>query len=416
MDTPGDVAVIGGGVIGVATAYYLAERGIAVTLYEQQEICSGCSEGNAGQITAGHLPLNQPGTLWRNLRWLAQPTSPLYIPLRFDPALLAWLWRFQRACTARHVERATALLGQLGKASRQLFETLAAELSFDYHFEGRLELCRSEASWRATRHEAELLSGFGFTSEVLSAAQARQREPAIAGPIAGAVFFPESGYCDPRRFVTALAHAAAARGAVIRSNTPVSQIEGADNGAFRLAIPTGTATADAVVLACGAWTARLADRLGMRLPVQPGKGYHVDLQLPPSQRPRIPLVLVDDRIFVTPIGSHLRLAGTMELSGFNLKQRAPRLDALTRGARRYLGGIEADHVRHRWCHLRPMPADGLPVIGPVPAAPRIWIATGHGMLGLTQGPITGQLVAQALNGEPTDIDLAPFSPARFARR
>jgi len=413
VNGPRNVAVIGGGVIGVATAYYLAKGGRAVTLYEQDTICSGCSEGNAGQITPGHLPLNQPGTLLRNLRWLARPTSPLFIPLRFDPALFGWLWRFQRACGSRQVEGATRVLGLLGRASRQLYEDLASERAFDYHLEGRLEICRTEASWGSARHDAELLDRLGFASQILSPSEAQAMEPAIVRPMAGAVYFSESGYCNPRQFVVGLAQAAVEQGAAIETHTRVTDLAWQGEGAVRLSTTEGEYQADAAVLACGSWTPRLARRLRLRLPVQPGKGYHLDVDIPLQHRPRLPLVLVDDRIFVTPIGDRLRLAGTMELSGFNLKQRAARLDALAAGAGRYLAEIDPDRIRERWCHLRPMPPDGLPIIGPVPGSPRIWIATGHGMLGLTQGPITGKLVAQGISGEVPEIDLAPLSPSRF---
>ena len=179
-------------------------------------------------------------------------------------------------------------------------------------------------------------------------------------------------------------------------------------------IPHEEIRVNAVVLACGAWAPRLADRLGIRLPVQPGKGYHLDVERPEAA-PAMPVVLVEERIFVTPIDDFLRLAGTMEFSGFNLLQRPARIDMLAAGASRYLPGVQRAQERSRWCHLRPMTPDGLPIIGRVPQVPNVWIATGHGMLGVTQGPITGKLVADWIGDGKTSLDLSPLRPERFQK-
>ena len=412
QQTDSHTVVVGAGVIGVATAYYLARRGRKVTVLEQGDVCSGCSQGNAGQITPGHLPLTQPGTLWRNLAWVCKPTSPLFIAPRFDLGLLGWLWRFQRACNHAHLRRATEMLCRLGAASSVLFEQLAEELDFGYQNQGRLEVCRSESSFRAVCQEAELLRANGFEARRVPGREVADFEPAITAEVAGAVYFPDSGACDPQQFVLKLAAAAEALGATFRTHTDVQDLHVRDGRVTAVVTQHDRVAADAVVLACGSWTPRLARRLGLRLPIQPGKGYHLDITRP-APSPRIPVVLVEERVFATPLDDLLRLAGTMELSGFNLIERPARLDMLSQAARRYFTGAEGAEVRSRWCHLRPMTPDGLPVIGPSRRIANAWVATGHGMLGLTQGPITGQLLADwIVDGEPR-FDLAPLSPDRF---
>ena len=409
-----DAVVIGGGVVGAATAYYLARQGTQVTLLEQEELGSGCSHGNAGQVTPGHLPLPQPGTMWRNLRWLFKTTSPLYVAPRLDLGLMRWLWRFHQACNESHLRMATKILCALGEASATLFDQLVKDIDLRYENRGRLEICRTEKTLLAACEEADLLQECGFESQRLRGDQVQQFEPAIQTDVAGAIYYPNSGFCNPQALVGQLGAAAEALGAKIKQNTPVTDLR-IEHGRLVAAITAQEEiAADAAVLACGSWAPSLAKRLGMRLPVQPGKGYHLDIERPEAA-PAMPVVLVEERIFVTPIDDFLRLAGTMEFSGFNLKQRPARIKMLAAGASRYLPGVQQAQERSRWCHLRPMTPDGLPIIGRVPQIDNVWIATGHGMLGVTQGPITGKLVAEWISEGKTSLDLSPLRPERFGR-
>jgi D-amino-acid dehydrogenase len=404
--------VVGGGVIGASTAYYLARRGERVTLLEQNELGSGSSFGNAGQITPGHLPLPQPGTMARNLRWLFKRTSPLYVKPRFDLELLDWLLRFTRACNPRHLRKATAVLCELGEAAEDLFDELATELDFGYRKPGRLEVCRGQKSFAAVRAEAQLLSDFGFDYEILTGPDVSRFEPALTENVAGAVFFPRSGCCDPHELVVQLAKAARSCGADVREATKVVELNVRYGRAEGVVTPFGEIAADAVVLACGAWPPSLSRQLGVNLPVQPGKGYHLDVERP-AKCPTYPVVFVEEKIFINPLPRVLRLAGTMELSGHNLNQIPDRLQMLQVGASRYLPGINGARIMSRWCHWRPMTPDGLPVIGVTPWVQNVWIATGHGMLGLTQGPSTGKLLADWISEGRPRMDVRPLRPGRF---
>lgn len=418
QQTDSHTVIVGAGVIGVATAYYLALRGRKVTVLDQDDICSGCSRGNAGAITPGHLPLTQPGTLMRNLAWMCKPTSPLFIAPRFDIGLLRWLWRFHGFCNQAHLRRATEILCRLGAASSLLFEQLAEELDLGcqsqgrYQNQGRLEICRTESSLREVCHEAKLLEACGFESKRLRGKEVTDFEPAITGEVAGAVYFPNSGSCDPHQFILKLAEAAEALGATFRTHTHVKDLCVRDDRVTSLVTQDDEIAADTVVLACGSWAPQLARRLDLRLPIQPGKGYHLDITRP-AQSPKIPVVLVEERVFVTPLDKVLRLAGTMELSGFNLIERPARLNMLSQAAGRYFTDADKAKVQSQWCHLRPMTPDGLPVIGKTQRIKNTWVAAGHGMLGLTQGPITGQLLADwIVDGQP-QLDLTQLSPDRF---
>jgi D-amino-acid dehydrogenase len=410
--TAGHTVVVGGGVIGVSTAYYLAQRGQRVTLLEQGELCSGSSQGNAGQVTPGHLPLPQPGTLVRNLRWLLNSKSPLYVAPRLDVGLLRWLWRFQLACNSSHMREATEVLCRLGAASNELFDELRDSLEIPYHQPGRMEVCRGERCFAAACEEADLLEEFGFESQRLRGPAVREFEPALQADVAGAVYYPRSGYCNPETFVLRLAEAAQQLGVTLVTNKQVTDLCVENGRLTSVAAGDEIWEADAFALTCGAWAPQLARRLHLALPVQPGKGYHLDIERPESC-PRYPVVLMEERIFVSPLNDFLRLAGTMEFSGFNLQPRPQRLEMLAVGAGRYFPEVPHATVHSRWCHLRPMTPDGLPILGRAPEVGNVWIATGHGMLGFTQGPITGKLIADWIIDGEASIDVSACRPERF---
>ncbi len=406
------VIVIGGGAIGVSAAYYLAREGAEVTLLEQGEIGAGCSQGNAGQITPGHLPLPQPGTMWRNLRWLLRPDSPLYIKPSFLAEHMSWFMQFSRACTHRHMAQATGVLCRLGRLSFRLFHELARQKDFGFRVDGRLEVCVDEETLAGAKHEAMILSRYGFRYETLDGSALRRWLPQLQVPACGAVYYPDSGYCDPAAFVQAVAELAEQQGVTIRTGTPVRHVEVAHERVRAVVTDQGDFQADHYVLATGAWTPELVQPVGLDLPILPGKGYHVDYREAPGLPDR-PVVLVKDRVFVTPLGTRCRFAGTMEFSGFNRKIDTRRVALIEQAAGRAfdLSGTEVVDV---WCHMRPMSADGLPYVGPVPWVENLWIAAGHGMLGLTQGPATGMLLAEWIVRGVPELDLSPLRPDRYA--
>lgn len=405
-----DVVVIGAGSVGICTAYYLAFRGARVTVVDQGRVGKGCSEGNAGQITPGHLPLPQPGTMWRNLYWLTRRDSPLFIKPDLLVRHIDWFLKFARSCSHLQTARATRVLCELGRLSYRLFKQLAARVEFGFEEQGRVEVAADDATLANTVKEARLLRRYGFDFHVLSGREVRKWIPQMRGPVSGGVYYPESAHCEPYRFVRAVAGLAAAQGAeilegvrVLRFLTSGEQVEG-------VVTSRGPLAADYVVAAAGAWTPLLVKQLGIRLPVLPGKGYHVDFPAMPHL-PTRPLVLVRERVFVTPMNGRVRFAGTMEFSGYNLDLDERRLRLILAAAGRNFGA-SGEEVVDRWCHWRPMSADGLPFVGPTRRFPNLWIAAGHGMLGLTQGPATGWIVANGILGQVQEVDISPLSPDR----
>ena len=411
-----DVWVIGGGVIGVCAAHFLAERGVAVGLLERGEIASGASHGNAGWIFPSHsLPIPGPGAIRRSARWLLDPESPLYIRPRPRLSLLRWLWLFRAACTEARARESWRLRRALGTASLELYAKLAARpgLDFGWSPRGLVVACRSDAGLRELAAELDLLERAGGACERLDGAELRRRLPGLGPHLRGGAFFPDDAHLTPGDFVRGLARDLEARGVPVATHTEVLGVQRAPGRGLHLWTTRGDLEAESVVLAAGAWSPGLANALEVRLPIEAAKGYSVTVRRPPGA-PEIPVMLSEAKVIATPMGAHLRFAGTLELAGLDTSVNARRVRAIERGARELLPGLPPFEVVETWRGLRPLTPDDLPIIGRSRRCPELLIATGHGMSGMCQGPITGQLVAQLAAGEPPSLDLAPFSPDRFA--
>lgn len=416
--------VVGGGVIGLSCAYYLARGGANVTLLERDHVGAGASWGNAGTVSAGHPPLNRPGRVRGALRQMLDPTSPLYVEPRWDPTLWRWLVGFARYCTESHVEHAMEVMAPLGKNALALFERLIEEEKIEcrYRPDGYYDACASERGLDGARHEAVIIERFGYHPEIIDGDELRRREPEFSSELIGGVYYPEAAILAPSLFVARLADAVRRHGGRIREGVEVTGVE-ISSGTVRgvRGITDNTAnngdllSADAVVLATGPFSLGLARQAGVRLlPVQAGKGYHRDIDIGPNGAPRLRVacVLNESSVFCTPMGTFVRFAGTMELSGCNHVMRADRLRQLTRAAGQAFPALGTARPISEWVGLRPMSVDGLPIVGPLGDVEGLSVATGHGMLGLTLGPVTGEMIANlVLKGG--DSRLEELSPGRF---
>ena len=404
-----DVVVVGGGAIGVSAALELASRGARVTLLEQgAELAAGCSAGNAGLICPSHsAPIANPAALRQGLRWMLKSDSPFY--LRPRPSVMPWIARFVAASRAGRAEAGTRAIRELSLASLELHAALA-EVGIETSFERRgvLNVYETEDGLVAGTREAERSR---MRTEILEPEKARELEPSLGPSIAGAVYYPEEAHCDPLRFVHAVGRAAAEAGAEIRTGVEVRGLRRRD-GHVAVDTSEGELHPEAVVLAAGAWTSELARPLGVFLPLEAGKGYHVDLE-PAEGDPQVPVFMQESRVIATPLEGRLRLAGTLELAGLDLSISGKRVEAIRRAGARVLRGQEGRQTLEVWSGLRPCTPDGLPVIGRPAGIDGLVLATGHAMKGLSLAPVTGRLVAEVVTGEPPSHDLAPFSPNRF---
>jgi len=414
------VVVIGGGVIGVCAAYFLARREAHVTLLQRGELADGASRGNAGMISPGHPPINAPGRAVQALRSLRDPLSPLYVAPRWDPELIRWLWSFSRWCSDQHLEYSMKSLAPLGLATPELFDEIVGDegLDCDYRRSGYLEICRTPRGLENVRKEARLIARHGFEARELSRAELREREPTIRSDVAGGFAHAEGSTVNPSRFVVALAGAATRRGAVIRPHTSVERIEIEAGRVIAVLTEQGERIeADAAIISTGSYGGRLLEDLGCGLPIQPAKGYHEDRDPARAGTPplALPCLLVENSVFCTPMDDFVRFAGTLEFSGLNHDIRPERLGQLMRSASLFYDGVTHAEALDVWVGLRPCTSDGLPAIGPLPGISGLYVATGHGMLGLTLGPITGKLLSEQVLDGSASLPLGPFDPGRFLR-
>lgn len=408
-----DVVVIGGGAIGVCCALELSRRGARVVLLERgAELAWGCSAGNAGLICPSHgTPLANPAALRQGVRWMFKPDSPFYLRLR--PTVVPWLVRFVAASTAARAHASEVVVRQLSTASLALHAELAAEgLDTGFLRSGVLNVYETEAGLAAGKREAVSARAAGLPAELLDRAGAQGLEPALGGSPAGAVYYPGDAYCDPLRFVRAVGAAAAEAGAEIRTRVEAIGLRRRNGQVEAVVTTAGELRADVVVLAAGAWTPLLTRELGLYVPVEGGKGYHVDLERGAGD-PRIPIFLQEARVIATPLAGALRLAGTLELAGLDLSVDRRRVEAIVRAGRRAVRGLELRRTLEVWRGLRPCTPDGLPIVGRVPACENLVLATGHAMMGLTLAPVTGRLVAEIATGEAPSHPLEPLRPERF---
>jgi D-amino-acid dehydrogenase len=413
MDSRYEAVIIGGGVIGVCSAYYLAQKGVHVLLIEKGEIASGCSYGNGGLIVPSHAtPLASPGALGNGLRWLLDSESPFYIKPRLDLDLIKWLIRFALSSGKEQMLRALPAMRDLLLASRTLYDELSQTADFGFEGNGSLQVFLTEQGFRGGLAEAHLLERFDIPIKVMDGSQVYNLEPALRPNLVGGVYYPRDAHLDPFRFVAGLAEKVKELGAEILTGTEVLAFETKNGRIGGIQTTRGDIYPQKVVLAAGSWSPEVAHGLKLSIPIQAAKGYSITYEKP-AISPKIPLLFGEAHIVVNPLEGALRVAGTLELAGMDLSINTRRVTAIRKAAEQYLPGLDQARVLEIWRGLRPCTPDGLPILSRSEALENLFIAAGHAMLGMSLGPITGKLVSQVVNEEKTDFNLAPFRMDRF---
>ncbi len=423
MTERSDVLIVGGGVIGACVAQALAARGGAVTLLEREsEVCPAASAvyANCGLLVPSEVePLAHPGALGQGLRWLLDGSSPFYVKPRASLALARWLWLFRGACAPEAAQAHAPLLHELGEVSAALHDEFAggengdAGKAWRYHRDGWLFVYETAAGMAAAESAAAETRAFGVKVEVLSAAAVRERAPQVRpGSVVGGVLTPDDGHMDPAAFTRAIVARAQQDGVNVVTGAEVYGFEAGAGSVRAVRSTRGVFAAEQVVVAAGAWSPQLVRELGLRLPIEPAKGYSIDVARP-DDTSELPLCVGEAHVVLTPLGDSLRLGSTLELAGWDMRLRQKRLAGLRRAAARVVDLPEDGPVRQVWRGPRPLTPDGLPVIGRSPRHANVVLATGHCMLGLSLGPVTGKLVAEICAGDAPSIDVAPLRADRF---
>lgn len=410
-----DVLVVGGGVIGLACAHYLARSGLSVRIVERDRTGAGASYGNCGLLFFSDLPpLCGPGAIRHELIRTLKGTSPLYIKPRPDLSLAFWLLRFAANCTARHRDAAIRARHAILTVSGELFTDLFAEesLACDADHRGVLMVFSDPAALRAYAHTNRLLEPFGLAAAFLDRRAIHAMEPTLGQRVCGGWHHPQDSHLRPEALIGAWSAAVRKHGVIIEEACPLTQLTTRNGRVMTARTTKGRFTADHYVLAAGAWSPVIGRRLGLKLPVQPGKGYSITMARP-AVAPETPCYLYEPNVVLTPWKSGLRIGGTMEFSGFDTRLNDVRLGKLEQAAANYLRMPLDRRAVEEWTGLRPMCVDDLPIIDRVPHLNNLIVATGHGMLGLTTATGTGRLVADMILDRRPAFDPRPFSMGRF---
>lgn len=416
-----NVIVVGGGIIGLSSAYYLQQTGYRVTVLERSDFLDNCSYGNCGYICPSHfIPLATPGIVRQGLKWMFNAQSPFYVQPRFSRPLIDWGLKFIKSATREHVERSAAPLRDIALLSqREYEENWFTSPVFDvaYEHKGLLEIFQTAAAAEHAHHTVEKAQELGLDAVLLSYEELQAKEPHTKINGAGAIFFKCDAHLYPNRLMQALIAELRRRGVNLAAEEEVLRFE-TSNGAVRRVITARHAyTADAVVLASGAWSRDLAAQLDTRLPLMPGRGYSVTLEDAPYHVNH-PAILVEGRAAITPMdGNKIRFGGTMEVTATSTTPRYNRVQGILNAVRRFFPEFDVAMPPEEkiWYGYRPCSADGLPYIGRIKKYRNVVVATGHSMLGLSLGAGTGRLVSELIAEKAPSIDLRPFAVERFER-
>lgn len=408
-----NVIVIGGGIIGLCSAYYLQQEGHQVTIVEKSNFTSGASHINAGYITPSHfISLASPGTVYKGLKWMFNSRSPLYIKPRLDSDLLKWAWAFNKSATSSKVEKAIKPLLEINLMSKHLYEDLKSSKYFNFHYQNKgLLMCYKtdkvgEEEWEVGKRGIEE----GLKVENLSAIELKNLEPALN--VKGAIYYHSDAHMTPNDFMTQMLNYLKFRGVKVFESEEVVDIELSGCKLSELKTDKRNLQCDEVVLSSGSWSALIAKKLGLKLPIQAGKGYSINVKR--ETNITIPAILCEAKIAVTPMDGFTRFAGTMEMAGINNDVNPIRVNAIANASETYYKNLKIlDNETHgAKCGLRPCSPDGLPYIGRASKYDNLTIATGHAMMGWSLGPATGKLVSEIISERETSLEILPFNPER----
>ena len=409
--------IIGGGIIGLCSAYYLQKQGGQVTVIERGDITDGCSFGNMGYMSPSHfVPLASPGIIAEGFKYMLSSSSPFYVKPRLDVDFIKWAWHFYRNSTAENVKRSAPHLNNILQLSRQLINDMRDELgnSFDMEAKGCFMMCQGKDALDHEFHLADDAEKFGLVVDRLNAAQVQAMEPDVELNVAGAVLFKDDCHFNPGKLMTLLKDNLAKKGVQFILNTTVTGFEISAGKVNAVVTSNRKIEGDHFVIATGSWIPEVSKMLGIKLLLQPGKGYsytydHVEKNI------RYPAILVDGRCAITPWGHELRIGGTMELSGINNKVLVKRMQGIYDSAKSFYPGLKIDFppADKIWNGLRPVTPDGLPYISKTAEYNNVIVAGGHAMLGISQGTGTGLIVSQLVENKKTEIDIAAFRLNRF---
>lgn len=411
-----NIAIIGGGIVGLCSAYYLQKEGHQVTVFDKSDISHGASFVNAGILTPSHIiPLASPGMIAKGIKWMFNASSPFYFKPRFDLEFLKWAWYFHRSSTKLKVEKAIPVIKEVNLLSRDLFEGVKASGDLgDFQLErkGLLMMYKTDAAGEEEMKVAERAKQLELEVQLLDKQQLHAIEPNVEIAAKGAIHYQCDGHATPTEFIPKMVKYLTQNDVIIKTNEEVLDINVSSQKINEIVTSKGAYKTEEIVLAAGSWSGLLSKKLNIRLPIQAGKGYAINVQRPIGIS--IPAILLEAKVAVTPMRGFTRFAGTMEFSGINSLIQKERVEAIAKAAKSFYPDIEAnfEEKENAQTGMRPVSPDGLPYIGRCSTIENLTFATGHAMMGWSLGPATGKLISEIIDNRKASMDITPFAPGR----
>lgn len=416
----GKVTIIGGGIIGLSSAFYLHQSGWEVTVLDKGDFTDNCSYGNCGYICPSHfIPLATPGIVKQGFKWMWNSRSPFYVQPRFDWNLINWGLKFIRSATKDHVQSAAEPLRDIAIISKREYEGWLSIPGFDFAYErkGLLEIFQTEAGGEHARHTVEKAHELGLSdTKLLSKEELQSLEPQTRINGIGAILFNCDAHCFPNKLMSNLIHYLKQQGVQLIPNQEVINFEKANGSITKVITADKMYEPDEVIIATGSWGRETAKLLGVKIPLMPGRGYSVTLENS-LYKVNYPAVLLEGRAAITPMdGNKIRFGGTMEITSHKTPPRMNRVQGILDAVKRFYPDFDVPLPAKEkiWYGYRPCSADGLPYIGRIKKYNNVTVATGHSMLGLSLGAGSGKLVSELVNQQPVSMDIKPFAVERFS--
>ncbi|WP_341227145.1 FAD-dependent oxidoreductase [uncultured Arcticibacterium sp.] len=418
------VHIIGSGIIGLFSAYYLVKEGHELEIIEQYAGDDGCSFQNAGMITPSHfIPLATPGMVQKALKWMLDDASPFYVKPRLDLSMLNWSWKFMQAANQRKVDEAMPILRDFLVASRAMYLNLEAskELDFDFEKKGLLLLCKTEHLLDDEIQVASKAHDLGMKAEIMDRAGVHKLEPEALPDVLGGVFYPDDSHCNPQKLVKSLKKFLLSKGVRFSYNTKVIDASFNGNTVDKLTLEDfkgepSKIKVEKVVVAAGSWSEGLVKLFKLKIPMQAGKGYSFLQEQEVNKKIQHPSILCEAKVAVTPfMDNRVRFAGTMELAGINPNIKKKRVKAIAKAGEDFYGEVKVPMPKDDdiWYGLRPCSPDGLPYIGKAKHLDNLVVASGHAMLGISLAPISGQMVSKLILEKNVSQNIGLFDIHRF---
>ncbi|HVG42687.1 MAG TPA: FAD-dependent oxidoreductase [Chitinophagaceae bacterium] len=410
--------VIGGGIIGLSSAYYLQKSGWEVTVLDKSDLSDSCSYGNLGMIVPSHfVPLAAPGMVTQGIRWMFNKKSPFYVKPSLNWDLISWGTKFIKSATPHHVEKSAAYLLNLNLYSKNLYDQLQGEPGFDFALEnkGILMYFKTEKFAEEETHLGERAKTLGLDVVTLNKSEVQKLEPDTELDILGAVHYRSDAHLYPNKLMAQLIQYLKNAGVGIKGNSAVEGIEVQGGTIKKVCTSNGNFEGDVVVMAGGSWLPQLTKLTNLSIPLMPGKGYTITYDKP-QKKLNLPAILCEARVAITPMNGYMRYGGTMEIAPINNKINLNRVEGIVESIPKYFPDIKLDMPEEKniWYGFRPCSPDGLPYLGYTSKVKNLIVAGGHAMMGLSLGPASGKIVADLANRKKPEVEITAFDPERFS--